>query len=347
MKKILNTSLLILILLLAVFLTVFSERAADLARDALRVCALSVIPALFPYMVVSNMLVSSELFKNAICRIPLYKPYGLSKAAVSPIILGALCGFPVGALTAVKLYKEGTLSKTEAEVLISCANNTGPSFVVFVVGASFFKSIPFGWLLYVFQLVSSFLCAILVNRVIFPFEKTKSNRISKKGSKPDFFRSVADSASSMITIPGFIVFFSVISGFFLPYVSKELSPLIASVLEFTGGCRLSAQLGGMKGRFLAGLSIGWSGISVFCQTAAFTSREGLSLKRLLCTKALQGIMTGALCTLPIFNISAAAGAFPEFYEQVSLSFSSSPPAVFSSVVLCVFLIKNLLKGHKY
>lgn len=346
MKKLLKTFLLILLLLLAVFLTVFSERAADLARDALRVCALSVVPALFPYMVISNMLVSSSLFENALCRLPIYKPYGLPKKAVSPIIIGALCGFPVGALTAVKLYRDGTLSKTQTEVLISCANNTGPSFVVFVVGASFFKSIPFGWLLYVSQLISSLVCAVFVNRVLFPFKKEKSGKAYITEKKPDFFRAVTDSANSMVTITGFIVFFSVISGFFLPYVSTEISPLIASILEFTGGCRLAALLGGMKGRFLAGLSIGWSGISVFCQTAAFTSHEGLSLKRLICTKALQGLMTGALCTIPIFNTSASAGAFPRFFSQVSLSFTSPLPAVIACVILYGFLIKNLIRKHK-
>ena len=338
-----------MLMISAVLLTVFSERATEYARDSLKVCALCVIPSLFPYMVISRMIVTSRACDFIGRFLPVSRLFGLPSAASASIILGALCGFPVGAKSAVSMYEGGLLSKTEAEVLISYSNNTGPSFVVAVIGAGLWQSERFGWELYFFQLISAVVGAGVVNHLIFPFkrETKESNKTALKS--PELFRSVADSTQAVLTVCGFIVFFSVVCGFLLPAVSavsEKLSVLVCCLFEFTGGARLAAAVGGAAGRFLTGLCVGFSGISVFCQTAAFTSPAGLSLKRTVLSKSLQGVICGTLCVL--FSQCRDTAQVGGLYEEASLLLSLDSPLKIAllSLFCYFFVIKNELRSHK-
>ncbi len=349
MKRLSRIIALSLIFTAAVVLTIFSERASAYARDGINICARFIVPSLFPYMVISHMIISGGAAGFIGRIVPISGLYGLPRSAGAPIFLGAVCGFPVGARSACEMYKKGLLSKDEAEVLISAANNTGPSFVVSVIGASFFKSAAFGWLIYFFQLISSFIAALIVNRIIFPFKKEKEDKSRSFESGINFSAAVSDSVSSVLTVCGFIVFFSVVSGFLLPYI-EELSPLasgiFSSLLEFTVGARFAAALGGIKGRFLCGLAVGWSGLSVFCQSCAFLAPLGLSPRRLLCTKALQGILTGVMAAFITKEASGYIKVLPSLYSEASLIVSAPVPIILISVCLYVFLIKKLSANHK-
>jgi len=346
-----NRYILISVLLFsAVILTLYSKEANEYARDALKVCALSVIPSLFPYMVISNLIVRSGALSFLGRLFPISRLFSLPAHATAPIILGAVCGFPIGAKSAAAMYENGQISKSDAEVLISCANNTGPSFVVSVIGGAFWKSLRFGWELYIFQLLSSLISALLVNRIILPHKSSNLKAPEKSANSLDLFSAVCDSVSSVLSVCGFIVFFSVISGFALPFVSRispNASVFLSAILEFCQGTRLAASIGGLKGRFLTGLAVGFSGISVFCQTAAFTERSGLSLRRLTVTKVMQGLICGAMCAfLSTPGNIQSGGEYPHYYEYASVVLSSPIPCSLICTALFIILIKNLVNDHK-
>ena len=347
MKKNVRLFLSLLLLVSCALLTVFSERASQYARDALNTCARSVIPSLFPYMVISAMLVSSNATEIIGKILPVSGIFNLPRQGSTAIILGAVCGFPVGARTAVSMYAEGMLTKEETEALIACSNNTGPSFVVGVIGASLFQSTVFGWQIYFSQLISSFIAAVLVNRILFPVKSISKDCAAGKNSPVNLFKAISDSVNSTLTVCGFICFFSVFIGF-AGSVTKRLSPVltaaVSSLLEFTSGASYSADIGGQAGKFFAGLSIGWSGISVFLQTASFTAPYKLSLKRCYAAKAIQGLLTGLLSIIPI-NINATN----EAVNLLSCKLFQNSPAMLVSILsllLYLILIKKLISNHK-
>lgn len=347
LKKLKINVFVVLILLFAVVLTTYSQRAAEYASSALKLCAHSIIPSLFPYMVVSSMIVSSKVGYLPGKLLPVSRLFSLPDSATCAILLGALCGFPVGAKTAVSLYLKGELTKKEAEILISAANNTGPSFVVFVIGGAFFNSNAFGWHIYISQLISSLICAVFVNRIIFGVEKNKHTKYKTTLSLPDFFSAVSDSAASIITVCAFIVFFSVIQGFLLPLltnISADLAGGASAVLEFTQGARYASVVGGIKGKFLAGLSVGWSGLSVFFQTVSFTAPHNISLKRTLCTKALQGVICGLLSiSFPLAHFDTNEATAKAFTAAASYSDSHISTIIILTVLFSGAIVSLLLK----
>ena len=89
------------------------------AAEALSLCVRSVVPSLFPFLVISGLLVSMGIGELAAPYLagfmgPLYR---LPGCASSALLLGRVGGYPIGAKTAADLYREGLLSRDEAEQL--------------------------------------------------------------------------------------------------------------------------------------------------------------------------------------------------------------------------------------
>ena len=115
--------------LLAVMAVVLarSEETAQAVRDGLALCAQSVVPALFPFFVLSGLFISmgcAGVLAPALGRLP-----GVSPAGASAFLLGAVGGYPVGARTVGQLRAAGLCGREEGECLLTCCNNAGPAFI--------------------------------------------------------------------------------------------------------------------------------------------------------------------------------------------------------------------------
>ncbi len=281
-----------------VLLFVYAEPAADAAFAALSACGSAVVPVLFPYMVLSDLIVRRHLLAPLAPLVPMRALFGLPPASAVPFLLGGLCGFPIGARTVCGLYREGALSKSEAERAIAVSNNTGPAFAVGVAGGRIFGDRGFGWYLYIAQLLSAVAVGVLMRRAV--SRKPSEARIFDGTSEAPvraLLNAVTSAAWAVIPLAGYIVFFSVLSAILSAMLPETVGAAVGCVLELTGGIRMAASLGGAAGRFLAGFAVGFSGISVFVQAYSFTAEAGLSLRRTFFAKSLQGCLTGVLCLL--------------------------------------------------
>ncbi len=314
------------VLFAAVLLLKGSAAATESARGALKLCARVLIPSLFPYMVISSLLVTlgtARLFARVFS--PICRPFRLPGDAASAIFLGALCGFPVGAKTACDLYRSDRLTVRQTERLIAIANNTGPAFVIEVVGAHCWGSRGFGLTVYAAQILASLVIGLVGTRVSMgrddaepPPQKTVGCVVSRTDILTALADAAASSALSVLTVCGFVVFFAVSLSLVGDLLTRlgvgALVPYLAAVCEFTGGVALSAQMGGVTGAFLTGFAVGWSGISVFAQCKTFTSPLGLRLRFAAVCKFFEGILTGG-----------AAAVYYRFFFTPSVTVSTCLP----------------------
>lgn len=88
------------------------------------------VPALFPFMVLSGLFINLKLdtililpFRNILK--PIFK---ISDGGIYTLFMGFLCGFPMGAKIAAMEYREGKISLKEAEYLLCFCNNFGPAY---------------------------------------------------------------------------------------------------------------------------------------------------------------------------------------------------------------------------
>ena len=97
-----------------------SEAAARFVSRGTEVCLTRLIPSLFPFLVVSSLLLSSGLDRviGKTLGKPLAALLGISDESACAVILGFICGFPVGAKCACGLLDDGKIEKRECERLL-------------------------------------------------------------------------------------------------------------------------------------------------------------------------------------------------------------------------------------
>ncbi len=327
----------------ALALVLWPGEAMGAMRDGLKLCGNVIVPSLFPFFVLSSLVVElgmsrylGRLFQPVMA--PLFRVNG---ACASALALGFVGGYPVGARTAISLYQSGQCSKTEAERLLAFCNNSGPAFIFGVVGAGIFGSGALGLLLYLVHMAASLLVGLLF-RFYRPGEGPRSGRLQgvqfQTVSFPTAFtHSVTGALASTLNICAFVLFFTVIIRMLsltgvLTGLARLLSllfgplgfdqswarRLLTGVLEVSSG--VSSLTGGsLSGRLsMAAFMLGWAGLSVHCQVLAFLGDSGLSMRTYLVGKLLHGGLSAALLGLlvPLLPLEAPVSAY--LAEQTEL-----------------------------
>lgn len=267
-----------------------SADAAQAVRDALALCVQSVIPALFPFFVVSSLFIDlgcAAVLGRSLAPV-MHRLFGVSGAGGTAFLLGIIGGYPVGGRTAGELYRSGQCEREECERLLAFCNNAGPSFILGIAGLGCFGSVRVGAWLYLIHVGAAVMVGLLfrsTSRQMGRPEKTETPRWADA-----LIEAVRGGAMSMVNICAFVVFFLVILRLFSRFTGIQHGAILG-IIEMTNGIlRLANDRRGFI--WAAGL-LGWGGLSVHCQTAAVLSGSGLSLKRYFIGKALQAAISMA------------------------------------------------------
>ena len=138
---------------------------ADGVREGLSLAAVQALPALFPFFVVSGLLVRCDTARlSPLLAKPLARLYGLPPEAAPALVLGLIGGYPVGAATACALLSEGVLSREAAERVNRFCNCASPGFCVGLVGLGVFGSAQAGAMLYGIHIVSALIVGLFFAR---------------------------------------------------------------------------------------------------------------------------------------------------------------------------------------
>lgn len=286
---------------LALLLLTCGNTAAQGVRDGISLCLASVIPALFPFFVAAQLLTSlgaAEVLGRTAG--PLFRRlFGIDGAGAAAFLLGLLGGYPVGVKTTGSLVRQGFLSSEDGARLLTFCNNAGPAFILGIVGNGVFHSSRAGVWLYLLHAASATAVGLLLCRT---GGATKPPAVPRTApavpvKKPPtslaaaFIEAVQSGVHAMAGVCGFVIFFLVLLRL-AEGTLGSLPPLAAGLLELTNGIlRLTPN---RRGFITAAGLLGWGGLSVHGQTAAVLSGSGISLRRYLPAKALQGALSAVL-----------------------------------------------------
>lgn len=344
--------------LAALALVAWPQEAMSAMRDGLSLCGNVILPSLFPFLVLSTLVVELGMSRYLgrllePVMVPLFRVSGPCATALA---LGFIGGYPVGARTAIQLYRDGQCSRTEAERLLAFCNNCGPAFILGVVGTGVFGSSMVGLFLYCGHLAASLLVGLLF-RFYKPNEVvdrrcTASAQFHTARFSAAFTRAVTDALQSTLNICAFVLFFAVVvrvltcSGL-LALLARLLAALLScfrcsqtlaqrilvGALEMSAGVS-SLTDGSLSGRLsTAAFLLGWAGLSVHCQVMAFLGDSGLSLRTYLTGKFLHGLLSALIVNffariLPIqapvsFYLAEQTEAIAQLDFQQALTISAA------------------------
>lgn len=270
--------------------------AATSARTALDICAAGLIPSLFPFMVLVSAVNSSGLSSH-ISRLigrPISFIFGITESAATAVFLGALGGFPIGAVCTRSLFERGELSSDDGARLITFTNNASPAFCIGTIGGAMFGDVGFGARLYFSQICAALIIGI-AQRKRRAVQRTSAIVLQVKSVSDIVTDAVSGAGITMLKICSFAIFFAVVGDALCKTVSHYFGAYAAAVCaalcELTLAGRSCAALGGNAARLICAFAVGFSGISVHMQVASVLSGSGISMKRYYICKLLQGVLS--------------------------------------------------------
>lgn len=269
-----------------------SQTAIQGAADAVQLCIRTAIPSLFPFFVLSGLLVpyASKL------RLPvLGKLLGIPAGWESIFILGCLGGYPVGSQCIAQAYTAGKLDRAQAQRMLGFCTNCGPSFIFGIVGRAFAGP----WAGAAIQVIH-ILSALLVG-CIWPTAPGE-HHASPELAPISLTQAIRQALRSMSSVCAWIILGKVLLAFlskwFLHLLPGSAPLLVTGLLELTNGCLSLNGCADEAIRFLIACTfVSFGGICVAMQVGAICHEAGLNTRTYLLQKALQAGIAAILAAV--------------------------------------------------
>ena len=227
------------------------------------------------------------------------KLFKLNADCIYGIIIGFLCGFPMGAHVAAQLYEQKRITKAEASLLLSFCNNIGPVyFLSFVIPTLKLNGI-FPYLFAMYGL--PFLYGLFLRYTIYINDIPLISRSRTAYNVPmpllkALDESVFNSLYSIAKLGGYMIFFNLL--FILPSLfvritsmSDALSGLLTGgagcLLEITGGIGLL----GDQAPYWVLCVLPFGGFSCIAQTYSMIKDTDLSITEYVMHKMILTAIT--------------------------------------------------------
>lgn len=322
--------------------------------SAVKTTVLTVVPALFPFMVMSGILCEAgapeliqALFK------PLCRLLRVPESCSSVILVGNLCGFPVGASSVCSLVLRGDIDRENGLRAAVLSNNVSISFALSYVGTVLFSCRKTALLMWLSQLISCFVICFADSRI----RKKPVLRVINSAPTEEkhfslskvFTSSVSKAALGCLSVASFICFFSILKHYLSCAASvigmPVLSNIISLILEIASACNLSVTYPYPLSAALCSFAMGFSGLCVICQSAVYLTECGISTVHFTVMKLLQGVLSAlisfVLCLLIKFDISASVSSAYSF-AGINLVFTVVSIVLF--IIYIIIKIKELAVG---
>lgn len=267
-----------------------SELSLSYARTGLHLWFENMIPALFPFMILSGTLIRMGLSDGFVSLVyPLLRPvFRLSKSACYVIVMGFMCGFPMGAKCINDLYASGRLSHKEAAWLLSFCNNIGPvyliGFALPLIDCNMVGMCIFG--MYGLPL----LYGLLLRYTVYKDSNSAFEArpvITHKNLFHALNESIIAAIQSILSLGGYMILFNMLM--LLPFrFAGNWHFYIAPFLEISGGLSIL----GAKEPLWALLLLPFGGLSCIAQTYACIVDTKLSIATYLVHKVILVAISG-------------------------------------------------------
>ena len=282
----------------------------EYASTGLTLWFTKMVPTLLPFMILSGIMIRMNLTERFVGLLHplLHRIYGTSRNGSYTIIMGFLCGFPMGARIVGELYEQHKLSREESALLLSFCNNIGPiyflSYVIPTLGIDR-PGRPF-LLMYGIPLLYGLLLMRIrpmMTRTVSSCEnhpEVRSLRAEHPGSCSLLAAIDASVLSGLIGIArlgGYMIFFNLLNIVFQPFqhVNTNILNIYRCLLEITSGIDCS----GRSINFAILILLPFGGFSCIAQTYSMIRQTDLSLRPYLYHKAVQTAVTAA-CYLLLY-----------------------------------------------
>jgi len=307
-----------LLIILCFFLIFNPKTCSNSCLNAISVWAINVFPVMFPFFILTRLIVQLSNNKQNFLDKFFSKTYKAPSGSLSIFFLSALSGYPMGAKLICNIYDQGRINTQQAKHMLSFCSVSGPMFMLGTVGIGILKSYKSGLIILISNII-----AALINGFIFRNKEQSLTNISYNHKQPDNILSstIYDSIVSILMVGGYIILsFLIIDTLktlqIIPFISNSISnifkglnpdiieSILNGIIEITRGiidisnCSTPLHI---KTIISSGL-IGFGGLSIMLQSCAFLRTLKLSFKTILIQKITQSILSIIVTIILVFLI---------------------------------------------
>lgn len=285
MKKFRNYILLFILIILIIVFSFNSNTVFESVKNSLLLCSQSVIPSLFPFFVLSEILITI-----------------LSSTSLNPTVYCFICGlfggFPTGTKNVCSMYQNKTLTKKQATALLYCTANASPAYIISFIGICMLKSRALGIILFFAQIISALICAITFGAL----SREKAVSIKTINVAELACSGISNAVTSCIYVCGYIVFMGIFADLLtasglLEYMfnflklnnTGTISAIIVGSIEITRGIEL-IDFQSNNSIIPIAILLGFSGISVILQCISNTAKSSLPSFPIILNKLIYAII---------------------------------------------------------
>jgi len=332
-----NSLLFVCCIVCAVLLAACPKQAASGISKGLTLAAGLFIPAMLPMYFLVFFIAGTRV--EAVFRkilVPFCRFLRIPGGAAIVMVSGFLGGYPSGAIAAKKQVERGALHPDDAGRLMVFCVNPGPAFVIGAVGGTLFGSVKAGFLLLAAGWAASAVLALFCRKKG-PADPKKFEPGTYGPLTAAFCDAVAGAANASLTACAAIALscaaVSVLSSLF---GGGEL--ILSPLFEVTGGVSALSKTGSLP---LCAAALGFGGISVMIQTAAF-SASFFNAKKLVFSRLVHALLSAGFT-------AALTAVFPlSLQENAAQTFAAVRENQVPAALLLVFCgfalsLANLMK----
>ena len=284
---------------LLLFLLVHPEEALLSAKDGMSLWLNVMITTLLPFLILTGILLKTGNIPQLLEPLaPFWKHFfGISPAGAYVLILGFLCGYPMGAKLAHDLYINHQISQREGEYLLTFSCNASPAFIFSYLSQNILEGkIPPHSLLLIL-LSADFVCMLFFRFLVYhgntvssvkpEYRKKETYQQDSTGVILDV--SIMSGFETITRLGGYILIFSLLfTGFYhyWPFCSQN-KILLTSPIELTTGLHQIAQSAfSWKIKYITSMTLtAFGGFCVMFQTKSVLE-EKLSILPYIFAKCL-------------------------------------------------------------
>ncbi len=300
-----NKLLFLFSFIMCVFLLFNPMLCANACLNGISVWAFKVMPMLFPFFVLTRLLVQASNKKPNFMDKFFSKTFHAPSGSFLTYVLSIISGYPMGAKLICDMKKDGLINSTQATRMLSFCSVSGPMFIIGTVGIMMLNSAKAGIII----LIANVLASLANGFVYRGKQKIKLEPVYSSQKSVNVSESVYDSLVAVLMVGAYIslsfLFIDILNSlkvfnylstticwvFKLDNYHDVVVSSLKGLFEITSGIlslsSTSAPL--FVKTILASGLIGFGGASVFLQSLNFLSTLKISVKTMLKQKTTQSI----------------------------------------------------------
>ncbi len=292
-----NIIIIICSLFFLVNLIIYRNLVFDIVGFSLNIWITSLLPALFPFFIVSDILINYDVIKYfpKVIRNSIKYLFNVSDNGLVIILLSMLSGFPSNARNIKNMYLDKKITKEEGEHLLYFTHFSNPMFILGTIPLILNSNKISKYIL-----ISHYLANIILGICLRKYNRVNdSNTSNYKEDKHNFGLvltiSIRKSLDSVLGILGTLTVFLIISTLLINFFNLDntSSLLVKSILELTSGLK---ELGSynLLDKYLLIISsciLSFGGLSVHMQVINELVDTDISYKNYFIGRILQVVLS--------------------------------------------------------